>query len=232
VASPDLPEPVVTGGEARRAVTDVLSRPEYAELEPNAFERARDALLEAIGRALDALAGTGAGTAVGYVALVILGGIVGLLAWRLLRGLRPDVGVDGPLSGDVGRSSEQWAAESEAHEQAGRFRDAVRCRYRALIAALAGGGLLDEIPGRTAGEYLTAVRADIPAAAEPFATATRVFEAAWYGPEEVTAAHAAAAREATAQAARAAGVDGRGAAVATAGAAAAATSGDTPGDER
>jgi hypothetical protein len=231
VASPELPQPAVTSEEARRAVTDVLSRPEYADLEPNAFERARDALLEAIGRALDALAGTGAGTAVGYVALAFLTFIVGLLAWRLLRGLRPDVGVDGPLSGDVGRSWEEWAAEAEAHEQAGRFRDAVRCRYRALIAALASGGLLDEVPGRTAGEYLAAAHADVPAAAEPFATATRVFEAAWYGPGEVSATDAAEAREAAEQTARAAGVDVRGSVV-NAGAGSPAASGTASGDER
>jgi hypothetical protein len=207
VAAPDLPAPVVTGEEARRAVADVLSRAEYAGLEPNPFERARDVVLAAIGRALDALAGTGAGTAAGYLVLVVLLALVVALLWRFVRGLRPDVSVAGPLTDEVGRSPQEWQAEADAHEAAGEFREAVRCRYRALIAVLASAGLIEEIPGRTAGEYLTAIRSDLPGAAEPFAEATAVFEVAWYGPGDVTADDAAAARDAVRRAERAAGVD-------------------------
>jgi hypothetical protein len=207
VASPELPVPVVTGEQARRAVSDVLSRPEYADLEPNLLERARDTVLAAIGRALDTLAGTGAGTALGYVVLVVLIALVAALLWRLLRSLRPDAGVAGPLTGAVGRSPQEWLDEADAHERAGEHRQAVRCRYRALIARLAERGLVEEVPGRTAGEYLAAVRTDLPAAADAFAQATAVFEAAWYGPAEVTSRDVADMRDATQRAERSAGVE-------------------------
>jgi hypothetical protein len=207
VAAPELPPPEVTGEQARRAVADVLSRPEYAELEPNLFERARNAVLDAIGRALDSLTGTGAGTAIGYLVLALLIGVGALLLLRFLQGLRSDVGVDGPLAGGVGRAPAEWLAEAEEHEAAQRHRDAVRCRYRALIAALAAAGLVEEIPGRTAGEYLAAIRTDLPDAAAPFAAATMVFEAAWYGPDDVTSADVAAVRDASARTERSAGVE-------------------------
>ena len=51
------------------------------------------------------------------------------------------------------RTAAQWRAEAAAHDAAGRWREALRCRYRALVAELAGRGLVEEIPGRTSGEY-------------------------------------------------------------------------------
>ncbi|GAC1600161.1 MAG: hypothetical protein NVS3B21_27140 [Acidimicrobiales bacterium] len=41
--------------------------------------------------------------------------------------------------------------------------------------------VVDEIPGRTTGEYLAAVSAALPAAIEPFAGATELFDATMYG---------------------------------------------------
>ncbi len=90
----------------------------------------------------------------------------------------------------VGRSSRDWLVEAAEHEAAGRRRDAVRCRYRALLADLAAAGLVEEIAGRTSGEYLAAVESDVPAAAEAFADATRRFELAWYGATPVDATDA------------------------------------------
>jgi hypothetical protein len=57
----------------------------------------------------------------------------------------------------------------------------LRCRYRALVADLAGRGLVDEVPGRTTGEYRAEVGENVPRVAPEFAGATELFEAAWYG---------------------------------------------------
>ena len=44
--------------------------------------------------------------------------------------------------------------------------------------------MVDEVPGRTAGEYRTLVRGATPQLDEPFAGATELFERAWYGDED------------------------------------------------
>jgi len=79
------------------------------------------------------------------------------------------------------RSAAEWRAEAAAHEAAGRWRDALRCRYRALVAELAGRGLVEEIPGHTSGEYRQDVKVVFPAASVAFDGATDLFEQAWYG---------------------------------------------------
>ena len=43
-----------------------------------------------------------------------------------------------------------------------RFRDAIRCRYRALVGDLARRGMIDEIPGRTSGEERVQMAAAAP----------------------------------------------------------------------
>jgi hypothetical protein len=82
---------------------------------------------------------------------------------------------------DVGRPPTDWQAEALAHESAGEWREALRCRYRAMVAALAARGLIDEVPGRTSGEYRAVVTRSVPGAAPDFSGATELFERAWYG---------------------------------------------------
>jgi Domain of unknown function (DUF4129) len=78
---------------------------------------------------------------------------------------------------------DQWRRQAAEMLAAGRYREALRCRYRALVGDLARRGVLDEIPGRTTGEE----RAQFSAAASPaepaFARATELFDDVWYGDE-------------------------------------------------
>ena len=69
----------------------------------------------------------------------------------------------------------------DEHRRAGRYRDALRCRYRALVGDLARRGLIDEIPGRTTGEERTQLHRVQPDAGTPFASAADLFDGAWYG---------------------------------------------------
>ena len=82
---------------------------------------------------------------------------------------------------DVGRPPSEWLAAAAAHEACGEWNDAVRCRYRALVAELAVRGLLEEVPGRTSGEYRRLLADALPVGAPPFSTASDVFDRAWYG---------------------------------------------------
>lgn len=78
-------------------------------------------------------------------------------------------------------SAQRWRAEAERFAALGDMRESLRCRYRALVAALAAERLLEEGPGRTAREHARLLGSRAPGAAPAFAHATAVFEDVWYG---------------------------------------------------
>lgn len=86
---------------------------------------------------------------------------------------------------DRSREPQQWRAEADEHRRAGRWREALRCRYRALVGDLARRGVIDEIPGRTTGEERRQLTEVAVAAQLPFAAAADLFDGAWYGDEQV-----------------------------------------------
>ena len=166
---------------AREAARRVLDRPEYRRPAPTLLQRARRWVVEQLERLLGGLLGGGRGETLFWV---VAG--VGLLAvivmvFRFSRGVSADVArrVSAPVTGR--RTAAEWRAEAQSHEAAGRWRAGLRCRYRALVAELVDRGLVDDVPGRTAGEYRSEVRERVPEAAEPFGAATDLFEQAWYG---------------------------------------------------
>jgi Domain of unknown function (DUF4129) len=177
----ELRVPVRDPEQVREVVREVLSRPEFRPPERSLIERVYEWVLEVIGRLLAVLGGSGAGGIIGLVllALVLVG--VGILAARFSRGLTPSPEVAAAVPSGRRRSAAEWRAEAEAHERAGAWREAVRSRYRALVADLAARGLVEEVPGRTAGEYRREVGRALPAASSDFADATELFEVAWYG---------------------------------------------------
>jgi hypothetical protein len=191
----DLPAPGVPADEVRRAAAEVLSRPEFALPSPTPLARLRSWLAEQAGRLLEGLIGSGGGSLVATVVLAVLVLAVVLLAVRLVRGTRRDPRTGGAVVDEqLGRSPAHWEAEARAHEQAGRERQALRCRYRWLIAVLAERGLVDEVPGRTSGEYLAALAEVVPPARPAFARVTAGFEAVWYGDAAADGAALAAFR--------------------------------------
>jgi hypothetical protein len=187
--------PVQDPDQVREVVHEVLSRPEFRPAERSLVERIYDWVLEAIGRLLAALGGSGAGGIVGLIllALVLVG--VGVLVARFSRGLTPSPEVAAAVPGIRRRSAAEWRADAAAQERAGAWREAVRSRYRALVADLASRGLVEEVPGRTAGEYRREVGRALPAAAGDFAGATELFEVAWYGRSSTGAQQAAHLRD-------------------------------------
>jgi hypothetical protein len=191
----ELRVPVRDPQQVREVVREVLSRPEFRPPQRSLTERLFDWVLEVIGRLLAALGGSGAGGIVGLLllALVLVG--VGILAAQLSRGLTPSPEVAAAVPGGRRRSAAEWRAEAEAQERAGAWREAVRSRYRALVADLAARGLVEEVPGRTAGEYRRQVGRALPEAATDFAGATELFEVAWYGRSSTGAGDAAHLRD-------------------------------------
>lgn len=139
---------------------------------------------------------------VGVLMWVVLFAVVGFLLYLLVRYLAErngwagrrkeaddqadhdaeiDIVEDGAVMVDRTREPLNWRAEADRHRAEGRYRDAMRCRYRALVGDLARRGLIDEIPGRTTGEEREQVRVVTPPAAAPFDEAAELFDGAWYG---------------------------------------------------
>lgn len=177
----DLPIPRNDPARARKAADDVLARPEYRVPAPTLAARVQRWLANLFERVLAALAGGGGASFVAWGLLALGIAVVAVLAARFARGVTPDGGVpESSISAPL-RTATDWRAEAEAHEQAGRWRPALRCRYRALVAELAAGGVVEEVPGRTAGEYRAAVTVAAPGVATEFAAVTELFERAWYG---------------------------------------------------
>jgi len=159
----------------------VLARPEFRQNAPGLVSQFVDLLREWLGRFLEAIVGAGRGDVVGTIVTVAFVVVVVVLVARFASRVRRDPSRDVAVAGVTGRAPREWLAEAEAHERAGRWRQAVRCRYRLLLARLAVRGLLDEVPGRTSGEYLREAGINLPAARDDLRLATTAFEEVWYG---------------------------------------------------
>ncbi len=183
-----LEPPTVDPEAVRRAAEDILSRPEYRPPEPSLVERVLDAIGDFLAESLATLVGGGPGSAVGTVVVAALLGLVGVVAWRVLRARGPVLGpaVDATTtrSRDVTDAAGWWAEAARARA-AGETRLALRALHRAATRALVEADVVGEAVGRTPAELATEVVAAHPAAAAPSRRLTEVFEAVWYGGAEV-----------------------------------------------
>ncbi len=177
----DLPISRKDPAKVAEAADDVLARPEYRVPSPTLAERVQRWVAEVFGHVLGALIGGGGASLIAWGLLALGIGVVGVLAARFARGVTPDAGLAASSVSAPLRTATDWRAEADAHERAGRWRPALRCRYRALVAELAAGGVVEDVPGRTTGEYRAAVVVAAPDVAPDFAAATELFERAWYG---------------------------------------------------
>ncbi len=177
----DLPLPERSSDQVRDAIGEVLARPEYQRPSPGFVQRLRDAVVDLLERFLTTLLEGGRGTVVAWTILAVAIVAAVLVALRFARGVTRDPGRGVATTAIPRRGAADWRADAEAAERAGQWRQALRCRYRALVAELADRGLVEEVAGRTAGEYRAEVAGTAPAVAGPFAGATELFERAWYG---------------------------------------------------
>lgn len=163
----------------------ILAQSEFAPPPQSALERGRDLVAERLSALLDAMFAAGAGSAVGWAIVALLVAITVAFALRFSRGVGSDPVLAAMHPSGTRRPAIDWRADAVAHEAAGRWRAALRCRWRALVADLAARGLVEEAPGRTAGDYRRQVATAAPAAAVDFDAATALFEDAWYGDRPV-----------------------------------------------
>lgn len=180
----ELPAPGEAADAARSRAEEILARPELRPPARTLLQRLFDFLGDVLRRLVEGVGGDRPW--VGWVVVaatgILLAAVVVLLTRSLQRspGSRHGVEVDG-----VGRPPADWRADAARHEAAGAWRDALRCHWRALVADLAARGLVEEVPGRTTGEYRSHVGRAVPGAARSFAGATVLFEVAWYAADEI-----------------------------------------------
>jgi hypothetical protein len=167
----------------RQQAQQILSQPEYQPPPKSLTQQISDKIRELLGNFLQTVAGGGSGSIVGIVIIALLLGVVAFfIVWSvrgIQRGTAPAPAVE--ISVDVRRSAREWLAEAERLESEGQWKEALRCRYRALAADLVERKVVPDIPGRTVGEHRTDVRVASPAASPSFDEAAELFELAWYG---------------------------------------------------
>jgi len=175
-----LPVPGSDPAEVRETADRILARAEFGD-QRSLLQRAWDWVFEQLDQFVGTLLGGSGGDVFGWAVVIVLAAVAAFFAVRFTRGVRRDPASAPGVAGATRRPAEDWRADAEAQERAGDWRAALRCRYRALVADLAGAGLVEEVPGRTAGEYRRQVLTSVPDRAGDFAAATDLFEAAWYG---------------------------------------------------
>jgi hypothetical protein len=168
--------------EARRLAEEILSRPEYRPPTEAWWQTALDWVQERFARLLGTLVGGGTGQAIGWVVVAVVLAAVVVLVVRLVRSGRLPAhgGAPSPPPAD-GEPSVDWQAEADRLEAAGRWREGLRARYRALVVRLGARGAIDPAAARTTGDHRAEVSDRAPGAAAGFDAAAELFDRAWYG---------------------------------------------------
>jgi hypothetical protein len=171
--------------EIRRVAEDVFDRPEF-ERHKSVVQRFLDWLSELLPQSSAGTAGGGGLSAAANLILYLtLAVMLVLLVWLVVRIVRARVrrppSDDGPtITVEPARATADWRSEAEEHEAAGRWKQAMLCRYRELVGTLVDDGVLSTEPGRTTGELRAELRETCTEAAADFDAATTLFELPWY----------------------------------------------------
>lgn len=120
--------------------------------------------------------------------------VVQAIRRRVRRGksAAPDAEI---LLADAERTVSEWEALAERYEAAGEWKEAMRCRYRELVARLVECRAVDPMPGRTTGELRVDMAASSAGVADAFGEASELFEQPWYADARTGAAQNARFRE-------------------------------------
>lgn len=167
----------------RGATASILAEPQFHRAGPSSLNSASSSVSRFLDRFFGSLLSSNGLSIAGVVVAVVVVTIAVVLAARFATRVTVDPTLDLREEHLVRRRPLDWKLEAAEHEARGEWRDALRCHYRALVAEMADQGVVDEIPGRTSGEYEWQVSSRQPELAPRFAEASDMFESAWYGYE-------------------------------------------------
>ncbi len=176
-----------TPAEVREKMREIFERSEFRRSK-SWIER----VLDWIGRHLspgEVSGGSGwggsIGPVVGWVAIVLLAIGLAVLIWYVIRNFTPRAKkVKKRQLTDVEieelRTASEWASDADRLEASGDWKEAIRCRYRELVARLVDAGVAAPHAGRTTGELRIDVAERAPEVGTEFSRATGLFELPWY----------------------------------------------------
>jgi Domain of unknown function (DUF4129) len=193
VDSPDAARMADALGAAYAGV--VPPRPDPLQTIFQVFGDVFEAVIQRIGNVL------GAAGNVAAWAILIAVAVVALAVLFRVR-MVPDRVSSAGRAARGGAGSVDWAARADEAMRAGDLHEAVRALYLALLAALAGRGIVADAPALTAGETRFAVQRVRPALFPAIARATESYERVIYGGATPDTRDVDHLREATAQARR------------------------------
>ena len=174
--------------QVRAQVRDVMSRPEFS-YSPSIMERIGRWISDFLDRLFGSSAGPsgtfGGGIGPFIAFLMILAAVVavvGVVVYAVRHRLRRSVVEATPSTIEIEhrRRASDWGREAADFEAAGRWKEALRARYRELVRILIDRNQLPDVPGRTTGELRSDLAVSTPAASRAFDSASLAFELAWY----------------------------------------------------
>ncbi|MGW3958727.1 DUF4129 domain-containing protein [Amycolatopsis sp. NPDC005003] len=173
---------------ARRAAEQELSDPKYRDARPGFLQQIGQWLGEQLEKLLNSLSSGFPGGIFGVVLLValliVLVVVIRLRTGKVARSARAGRVVFG---GQRKSAADYRRAAAEA-AAAGRFDDAVRDRFRAVVRGLEERALLDTRSGRTADEAAAEAGVLLPNVADELRRGARLFDDVHYGGREGTEA--------------------------------------------
>lgn len=169
--------------DIRHAADDILSRPEYRPPAPSLLDRAFRWMNEQFADVLGGLFGRGGSYVVGWIVLAVALATVSWLLWKVMPRRRlPDTPEPRTIETETrtrpGRG--EWLARAAEAEASGNWGEAVRARYRAVVAGLIDREEIDDADGATSGEYRRSFDGTTDRK-QLFDQVTDRFEEVWYG---------------------------------------------------
>ncbi len=187
LGSPGLPldpaPPVDIGRDAAaRAAREELTRGIYHRDDPGVVSRVLAWAQDVLVRLFDAIAAHSPGGVWGLLALALVVALaVVVVRWRVGALARSGSVAGAPVFAGQALSASEHRRAADAAAAAGEYETACRERFRAVVRELEERAVLDERPGRTAGEVVAETTALAPAVAAPLRAAARVFDEVSYG---------------------------------------------------
>ena len=180
--NPSLSVPIDIGrAQAAEAARGELAKTVYARQRPSVEQRVLNWIVQRVLQVLNDAAAHAPGGLFGLVVIAAVVVIVGVIIVRRTGRIHRAAGQSAAMFVGRPRSAAQYRAAADAAASAGRWDEAVRQRFRAVVRSLEERDILDARPGRTAGEAAHEGARVLPSCAVALRAAAHSFDDVAYG---------------------------------------------------